>query len=137
MGNGPGLDSRLVPSYPREAQAGGVEATWTVEYEISPEGKGRIVRMERTQGGGGRMDALFRNSITRWVGVVPFQPELLDGQPVATRVSNEVEFVLGPSKKLDREHAASDACQLALKERDAAPHAVALDSPFKLIAVQD
>jgi hypothetical protein len=136
-GNGPGLDLGLVPSYPHQAQAGGVESKWAVEYEISAKGKGRVTKLERTQGGGGHLDALFRASIVRWVGVVDFKPELLDGQPVATHVSNEVEFVLGPSKKLDDEHAASDACQLALKERDEAPHAVALDSPFKLIAAQD
>ncbi len=136
-GNGPALDLGVVPAYPHQAQTGGVESRWAVEYEVSPEGKGRVAKLERTSGGGGRMDSLFRNSIVKWVGVVRFQPELLDGQPVATHVSNEVEFVLGPSKKLSQEQAGNDACRLALQERDQAPHAVALDSPFKLIATQD
>jgi hypothetical protein len=136
-GNGPGIDQNLLPSYPHEAQTAGVESKWAVEYQISPDGKGRVTKLERTQGGGGRLDAAFRASIVRWAGAMKFQPELLDGQPVATRDSNVVEFVLGPSKEIDLEHADSDACQLALKQRDEAPRAVALDSPFKLLAAQD
>jgi hypothetical protein len=136
-GIGPGYDSRVQPFYPMEAQRRGVESTWDVEYEISPDGKAHAVKFLRTKGSAkGHLDEIFRTAIDQWLKASPFQPEIVDGQPVATRVSNTVDFTLSsaPSAAREKERAANDACQLALDARDTDPRAVALDSPFRLVA---
>jgi hypothetical protein len=66
-----------------------------------------------------------------WIANMPFQPEQLDGQPVATRMSTKVSFVLD-NKRRDVK-ASNEACQLALQARDDDDRAVAIDSPFKPI----
>jgi hypothetical protein len=141
-GNGPALVQRYAPSYPRDAMRAGAESNWKVTYEIGPDGKATLVEAVKGPGGRGRQDSLFLASIKGWVGALNFHPELVDGKPVRTRVSDNVEYVLSSKSgsalraEAERERLAnSDACKLALAERDAAPRAVALNSPFQPLPV--
>ena len=47
LGNGPSMDRRSFPFYPREMQRRGIESKWTVEYSVAPDGKGGVVAMTR------------------------------------------------------------------------------------------
>lgn len=138
-GNGPSLEQRYAPTYPRSALRGGVQSSWKLSYAIDEQGKARIVEAKRAKGtGGGLYDRDFRAALDGWVGALRFRPELVDGMPVATQVSDQVEFKLSSKPvKVVRANAERDrvagneACKLALSERDPAPRRIALDSPFK------
>ena len=130
-GNGPGSEQELIPAYPQEMERRGVEAKWTVEYAIAVDGTASIVEIKRLDGGGGRNDVHFRRSIEQWLGAMRFKPELLDGQPVATRMTMPVTYELVAAPRAAKHDARNDACQIALQARDADDRAVAIDSPFK------
>jgi hypothetical protein len=133
LGNGPSLDRTVVPVYPRDAERRGVTAKWKVTYTIDTLGKGHFVSATRLDDGE-RAEHDFRASITRWVETMKFQPELVDGQPVATQMTGEVHFVLSgrPTRKdAEAARAGRDACQVALQERAQDHTDVALNSPFK------
>ena len=140
-GNGPSLDKPYAPVYPREALMAGAQSKWKVSYAIETDGTTRLLKTQLVSGGGGRHDKVFQSAISGWLRSLHFTPETLDGQPVATQVDEEVDFVLDsyPLKAradAERERTqGSDACKLALSQRDGAPRRVALDSPFKLLPV--
>jgi outer membrane biosynthesis protein TonB len=131
-GNGPSMArSAHPPLYPRGPMMRGIQAEWNVEYTVGADGKGSVAGLKLLSGGGGRDDAEFRKVLKDWIANMPFQPEQLDGQPVATRMSTKVSFVLD-NKRRDVK-ASNEACQLALQARDDDDRAVAIDSPFKPI----
>jgi len=135
LGNGPSMDRRSFPFYPREMQRRGIESKWTVEYSVAPDGKGGVVAMKLKEGGGDRGEAQFKQALEYWIRTTHFEPEQLDGRPVATRMSVDVDFVLGhPASAAEREQnkAANESCRVALEAHDDPKRAVALDSPFKL-----
>jgi hypothetical protein len=135
-GNGPSMDRSHPPVYPRELERRGIQSKWTVEYAIAADGHASVVGITRREGGdGNRGDAEFRKVLTQWIEGSRFSPEQLDGQPVATRMSTKVDFVLdtgSPAALRAKANAGNDACKLALDARDGANQTVALDSPFKL-----
>lgn len=136
-GNGPALDRRHFLIYPRDAERRGVESTWRLEYAINADGTGNVVDLRRTDGET-KLDQTFRTAIAQWIRGMEFQPERLDGKPVATQMATEIEFVLGgPRDRRERAHQlkqSNDACQLALDAGDDDKRDVALNSPFKPIA---
>jgi outer membrane biosynthesis protein TonB len=140
-GNGPSLDQRYFPVYPHEAMRAGREGKFKVTYRIGVDGKTQFVDATRISEGKSGYDRGFRSAIENWVAALHFQPEVLDGQPVATQVTDQVDFVLddNPAKAIkdaERQRTeGSDACKLALSDHDDAPHRVALDSPFKPLPV--
>ena len=138
-GNGPALDRKHFPFYPREAQKRNVQSKWKLEYAISADGSGSIVDLQRADGGdGGRMDKEFRGAITQWIHGMKFQPERLDGKPVETRMQTYVDFVLDTSgwkQRAEQTKLSNDACPLALDAGDDdTSRDIALNSPFKPIA---
>jgi len=136
-GNGPALDRRHFLGYPRDAEKRGVESNWKLEYAINADGTGTVIGLLRTDGGS-KLDKTFRGAIEQWMRGMEFQPERLDGKPVATRMTTQVEFVLnGPKDWRERAQQvkqSNDACQLALDAGDDDKRDIALNSPFKPIA---
>jgi len=138
-GNGPSLDQRDPLEYPRGALIDGREGRFKVTFAIGADGQARLIDISRTAGGGSD-DNDFREALEAWVGAMHFQPELLDGQPVATRVSDEVDFALGGDPRKVQAGAerkpseGSDACQLALDAHNRPSFRIALNSPFSPLA---
>ena len=135
-GNGPAMDHTRLPAYPVDLERRGVGSKWTVDYTVRADGTGKVDAMKLTDGGGGRSDGTFRKAISDWLEGMQFQPEMLDGQAIDTRLQTKVEFVLdsAPRTAREREHAVNDACKVALATHDDDDRAVAIDSPFKLVA---
>jgi hypothetical protein len=110
-----------------------------VTFAIDVDGETRLIDITRTAGGKS-YDGDFREALEAWVGAMHFRPETLDGQPVATLVSDEVDFALAanPHKAQAaaprRRSEGSDACRFALGGRHRASYRVALNSPFRPLA---
>ena len=144
-GNGPKLAhaaERLPPPYyPDEARRRGAEGTFKVSYTIQPDGSARLDAIEPLEGGNWALKQL-RGALTDWVGQLRYQPEQVNGQAVATRMSMPVEFRLGNGggtprwladyrQQLQQRVIASSECKLASGE-DMAPMPLAQDSPVKV-----
>ena len=97
-GNGPDLVSTsgrmLPPRYPHDAQIAGITGVYQVSYSIQPEGGARLEDIKQLEGAGGRYFQSFRKVLTEWVGTLQYQPERVNGKPVATTMSFPVEFEL-------------------------------------------
>jgi hypothetical protein len=130
------MDHSRLPAYPVDLERRGVGSKWAVDYTVRADGTGKVDAMKLTAGGGGRSDGNFRKAISEWIEGMQFQPEMLDGQPIDTRLQAKVDFVLdsAPRSARDRENAGSDACKVAIAARDDDDRTVAIDSPFKPIA---
>ncbi len=133
-GNGPAMDHSRYPVYPVDQMRRGVGAKWTVEYTVRADGTGKVDAMKLVAGGvGGRGDGNFRKAISDWIEGMPFQPEMLDGQPIDTRLQTKVDFLIDPPRSVrERAHGGNEACKVAIEARDDDDRAVAIDSPFKL-----
>ena len=136
-GNGPSMARREHPPiYPLGPMRQGIGAKWSVEYIVGADGKGSVASLKLLDGGGGRSDGEFRKTLHDWISAMPFQPEQVDGQPVATRMRTEVSFMVD-AKHSDLQKANEErnlACKVALDASGKeAERTVALDSPFKLI----
>lgn len=106
-GNGPAPVSGAVfadpPQYPVNALRSGVEGDMLVTYTVEPDGSATLDSITYPEQGEKRMHRHFDRSLREWVSAMRYQPEELDGRPVATRISTPVEFTLG--KPLTRRQA--------------------------------
>lgn len=135
---GPAMVRLVLPSYPRDAQRMGQTANYEVEFEVQPDGVPALREIRRKDARPGRFGAGFEATLRHWVKVMRFQPERLDGQPVATRMVMPVEFTLRPGSRQGSSMSfdSKSTCELAMQARersDAESRAVALDTPFRVL----
>ena len=139
LSNGPRRQMETTPRYPIDAARRGKGGDFKVVMQVAADGAATVESISNLDGG--EMPAAFAGSIREWVASLRYEPELVSGQPVATRVEMPLEFrMLGKqtslAAELDRqkqEAAMSSVCQRAMGDRAPAPVPVALDSPFVLV----
>jgi hypothetical protein len=104
---------------------------------VAPDGSVSLHAATRTDGGRA-FDRDFIQAIKEAVEAQRFAPEQLDGQPVGTRITTEMEFSLGPMKrqKPAEARAANESCQVALSGPAARDRRVATNSPFRPLAAE-
>lgn len=144
-GNGPRLASaneRMAPPpYPAEMRRKGAQGTYSVNYTIQPDGSTRVSSVEVVEGGN-QYARVFRATLEGWVEKFRYDPELVNGQAVATTMSVPVEFRLGPvgpdshwlddyRQELQQRAIASNEC-IAAGNNDVSPMPLAQDSPVKV-----
>lgn len=138
--HGPGRERTWgPPPFPADALRKGYSASFNVVIVAGADGRGALERMEETTPKGPIRERAFRPAIEAWAKAMRFEPEVVDGQALATRMSFPVEFSAGDDSPRGFEEAIaarqlqSDACQTALgKARHDPKRAVVLDSPFAL-----
>lgn len=158
LGNGPGTpkggDRLIVPRFPPDAQRAGAAAEVKLAYRVEPDGSVTVESAESV-GARGRYTRDFVAATRHWMDGQTAEPEYLDGQPVATRVSTTVKFTsgvtfTGPNARAQVERhvreqkalaeqariASSAACATASQARAALPQQVAVNSPFKPMRVE-
>ena len=134
------------PLYPREAAVRGLEGEFDLVVKVAPDGSATLESMEvlgKNPSRDRRRDKIFEPELAQWIASLRFEPEQLDGVPVATRISIVADFKLVGeyvhSPRLAKERAgqkrgsraeASREC-LAASREDGSPVPVVLDSPFK------
>ena len=146
-GNGPKIiaagDRMGPPTYPFEAQRKGLAGTFKVSYVIQPDGSTRLDAVETLEGGN-KLAKLFHPALAQWIEGMRYEPEQVNGRPVATTMNFPVEFFLDHShrnespeawreryrKELQDRAIASKECLAATVTDGLVP--VALDSPVKV-----
>jgi hypothetical protein len=128
-GNGsrPAGDRRLMPpQYPIQAMAAGTEAEFTLILAVDGQGNARIDQVEHADISGPAGRNKFRPELVRWVKTIRFDPEIVAGKPVPSRMRVPVEFNIRDSRprqgahaEFQAEAAASRECQLATSGSDA------------------
>jgi len=146
-GNGPGLMSesgRLdPPGYPRHALMRGDTGVFRVVYSINGSGKPKVDVITPLGDEPPRGFKAFQAALEKWVGGLPYQPEIVNGQPVATQISTIVEFRLSDDygtpvwrkqylEDLKSKAISSSECTLA-SGASFGLQPVAIDSPVKVI----
>lgn len=105
-GNGPALETSAPwflppPPYPVEAQRRGIQGEFKVSYAIAKDGSTQAISIEPLSGTSGRDLRAFRDTLSKWIEDMRYQPEQVDGVPVATDMSFPVSFSLdGPARRL-------------------------------------
>lgn len=97
LGLGPRVKGAFIPPrYPTSAARNGYSARIQVNYLVQPDGRATLERMTFLDAGQkvARREA-FGDSIRQWVKDLRYEPELIDGEPVAARLQSQVSFSLG------------------------------------------
>jgi hypothetical protein len=138
--NGPGYSSgeaRPTPlTYPRAAAEAAVEGTFDLVVRVETDGSAMVESIKRLRGN----QRMFERDIRAWVEAQRYVPEQVDGVPVATRLTQHVDFyVFAPYREqrgLGSEEArrASQRCAAAGADGQPAHDPVVLDSPLKLLS---
>lgn len=139
--HGPGLDPRMLrpfffPTVSNAIELGRLEMD--VVYEVRPDGRAEVVSLTTTPDKPG-----IRREVTtafrKWLAPMRFEPERLDGQPVATRMQVPWTFTWErttgrlPGRDLQRERVESDpSCQALLGKGAPDGRPVAVDSRFRI-----
>ena len=144
QGNGPrrqGPPTPRPPSSMRQIRPGET-ARMKLTYRVGADGVGEVESVDRISGKADISKA-FGSSLRDWIGASTFEPELVAGKPVATRMSLPFEFTvlkldrararMGPKAVEQALAAERPTCQTALGNAGKQDRAVALDSPFTLL----
>lgn len=140
--NGPGMDPRMLrPSFfppvsPELLALGRVEME--AVYEVGPDGHAQVVSVGTTPHRP-RVHRELDRAFRKWIDTMRFEPERVDGKPVATRMRMPITFTwerspgVASRRELERRIIeASPTCQALLQDQAAAERPqVALDSPFR------
>lgn len=143
QGNGP---RRHGPSTPRPSSSiaqqirPGEAVKLQLTYRVGADGVATVESVDRISGKANISNA-FRPAVEEWIRASKFEPELVGGEPVATRMSLPIEFTVlkrnqtrGGPKAIEQAFAAErPSCQAALGSAAKQDKAVALDSPFTLL----
>jgi protein TonB len=81
---------RIAPQYPRQAARDGIEGSVKLEITVNPDGSVREARVLESNPRG-VFDAAAVTAVLRW----RFKPRVVDGQPVAQKGVQELDFNLG------------------------------------------
>lgn len=142
QGNGP---RRQGPSSPRPPSSiaqirPGESVKMQLTYRVGADGVAKVESVDRISGKA-NISTAFRSSVEDWIRASRFEPELVGGEPVATRMSLPIEFRVlkrdrprGGPKAVEQAFAAErPTCQTALGNARKQDKALALDSPFTLL----
>ncbi len=144
-GNGPRIASAHgmlpPPSYPGDAQRKGISGDFKVVVQINADGTAEAadITATTTSGKGRGYLSTFEPVLRQWVKGLQYDPEIVAGAPVATRMLVPVSFSLrsGNSRNdikremVDRALASSE-CRIASSAGAPELYPVALDSPVKV-----
>jgi hypothetical protein len=142
--NGPGMDPRMLrPSFfpavlPKLVALGRLEME--VVYEVGADGIAQVLSVVTTPHVT-RAHRELERAYRKWIGAMRFEPERIDGNPVATRMRMPVTFTwerasrMASRQEIERKLIeASPTCQALLQDRDTSERPqVALDSPFRAV----
>ena len=143
--HGPSRAGPQVPEFPRELIRQGASTSLQLDYRVEADGTAVIEKVD-VEKGGARTQGAVRESMRQWIAANRFEPELVAGIPVATRVSLPIEFIV-MKKPMTSGTAAmrevqalmqagalqNTTCQAALAEASKKDTTLVLDSPFKLL----
>lgn len=124
------------PKYPERAWSRGLEADAIVTYSVKPDGTATLesIRFKRDR----YEMRVFDKTLRDWVATFRYEPEMLAGQPVATKLEVPVDFrlaeddVRSEARLIKQRRLASPECTAAAsQESQDRLEPVALDSPFK------
>lgn len=123
----------LPPKYPPQAYQAGAEADAIVAYVIQPDGAALLdgIRYNGTP----RQKRHFDKALEAWVAQFRYEPEMIAGDPVRTKLEVSVSFELGGGsmqayeREVKAKRLASPECTAATSRDPLEP--VAVDSPFK------
>ena len=142
--NGPGMENTGVPRFPRRAMRyDHEEAKITVTYVVLPNGSAQFESAQLLKGDK-HFEQDFQSAIKAWVRESKFQPELVDGVEVATRMATTIVFSgdrfdsLAQAKSVERSRQQELApqqpsCQQALAASQEQSNPVVSSSPFRLL----
>lgn len=142
LAHGPGRTGPMAPDFPRELMTPGAATRVKFTYRVQADGTAVVEEVD-VEKGNARARGAARASMVQWIAANRFQPELIAGQPVPTRVSLPVDFIarkktLGSrapamreaEKMLQAIAASNPTCQVALAAAARRDRTVVLDSPF-------
>lgn len=146
-GNGPARSGPPAPRFPLREMRAGHSSKLQLNYSVLANGTARIDEITVLEGSKRADQRAFRGAVENWVNAIKFEPELVDGVPVVTKMSYPIVFMAGGTqsfssfqaarKKFEKEDqaraAAQPSCQTALGASDNSDRQVALDSPFQLL----
>lgn len=134
-GAGPRLErgAFVPPKYPQQAWQSQAEADAVVTYVVKSDGSASLdgIRYERTP----RAQRHFDKALAAWVAGFRYEPEIVAGNPVRTKLEVQVSFSLDDvsprtyERQVKEQRLASPECTAAASRDPLEP--VALDSPFK------
>ncbi len=81
---------RIPPQYPRDAARNGITGWVQLEVQVNPDGTVRAARVLESQPKG-LFEAAAVQAVLRW----KFKPKVVNGQPVAQKGAQKIEFNLG------------------------------------------
>jgi hypothetical protein len=145
LGSGPSWKGPA-PTFPAQIMRAGRSVSLRLDYRVLADGTGQIDDVVFTKGSTSSDERALRESMRKWIRASKFQPEILDGVPLVTRVSSTMNFVSekrtypslsaaqSATEKGQRESAAANAtCKTAMEAARGADRQIAVDSPFQLL----
>ena len=137
-GNGPRVVNALGllprPMYPGKAYQMRVEGAFEVTIAVKPQGMADIESITALKQGG-QAKGEFEAALRSWVDRLTFEPEIVAGRPITTRLRIPVDFTLSraPSPvQSERENLKKSEC-MAAAGSSRSLDVVVLDSPVKVI----
>ncbi|MDQ3160361.1 MAG: energy transducer TonB [Pseudomonadota bacterium] len=127
------------PGYPADALRRGISGEFEVVVRVNADGTAEAMDISTAGGTGRGVLATFDPALRQWVKGLQYDPEIVAGVPVATRVQVPVSFKMGSRNSrsdIKREvmgrALASSECQMANATGVLERYPVALDSPVQV-----
>jgi len=143
--SGPARSGPPAPLIPVRMLRAGRSLSFKLNYRVLPDGTAQIDDIVFVNGGNPGDHRIIRESVQSWFRASKFEPEQLDGKPVATRMSLPIAFESGQriyssrsaaqaaSAKQHQERALEHpSCKAAMAANRSEDRQIALDSPFQL-----
>lgn len=142
--HGPGRVGEPWPQYPAALLRPGMATKLKLDYRVEADGTAIVEDLDVDQGSA-RTRTAARAMMQQWLAGNRFEPELVGGVPVATRVSMPIEIIAvkktmaarsGPlqAQALMQARALQNTtCKAALAEASQKARTLVVDSPFKLL----
>lgn len=142
--HGPGRVGEQWPQYPAALLRPGMSTSLKLDYRVEADGTAIVENLDVNQGSA-RTRTAARAMMQQWLAGNRFEPELVGGVPVATRVSMPIEIIamkktmaarsapLQAQALIQAKARQSTTCQAALAEASQKARTLVVDSPFKLL----
>lgn len=143
--HGPGRVGASLPQYPAALLRPGMWTRLQLDYRVEADGTAVVENLDVDRGNA-RDRGAARAMMQQWLDGNRFEPELVGGMPVATRVSMPIEIIAMKKTMASRSGPAREAqalmqakalqattCQAALAEASKKDRTLVRDSPFKLL----
>jgi hypothetical protein len=145
LGSGPSWKGPA-PTFPSQIMRAGRSVSLRLDYRVLADGTGQIDDVVFTKGSTPSDERALRESMRKWIRASKFQPEILEGVPLVTRLSSTMNFVSekhtyeSPSaaqsageKDQRKSAAANPTCKTAMEAARGVDRQMAVDSPFHLL----